>query len=212
MRADATVIPADKPWGRRGSPPPDERRARLVAAAEATFLERGYAAAATCEIAARAGMSKRTLYAVFPSKAELFGAVVRAMVAEDAELRVAEDAEPAKALGDYLQAVAAVILSGRRTGLLRLVVAESPRVPELSEVFFREMLGGGPRELAGWLARRESEGTLRVGDSADAALMLFGMAVGHPHMQRLAGGDGIPDEALRRRIDRAVAIFLRGLA
>jgi AcrR family transcriptional regulator len=207
------AIPEGKPWGRRGAPSPDERRARLVSAAEETFLERGYAAASTDDIAVRAGMSKRTLYTVFPSKAALFESVVRAVLAEDKAVGIDKgEADPAKAAGDYLFAVARGILSDRRMGLLRLVVAESPRSPELSEVFFREVRGGGPKELADWLAGLEAEGRVSVGDCADAALMLFGMAVGHPHMLRLAGGERIAEDVLRARIDRAVSIFLRGLA
>src|SRR5579872_3805528 len=45
-----------------------ERRQRLIEAAECEFLESGYGAAATNNIARRAGMSKKTLYRLFDSK------------------------------------------------------------------------------------------------------------------------------------------------
>ena len=50
---------------------------RMLAVAEAAFLRDGYAKARLSDIAATAGMSKKTIYAYAPSKSELFAAVVR---------------------------------------------------------------------------------------------------------------------------------------
>ncbi len=64
------------------SPQPRHRRKQarpqeLLDAALALFVEKGFAAARSEEVAARAGVSKGTLYLYFPSKEELFKAVVR---------------------------------------------------------------------------------------------------------------------------------------
>lgn len=55
---------------------PDEKRDRIVAAAAALFAERGYAAATTARIAARAGVSEGIVFHHFRSKRELFRRVV----------------------------------------------------------------------------------------------------------------------------------------
>ncbi len=53
----------------------DERRAQVVAAALTEFAEQGYQAASTAAIARRAGISQPYIYALFPSKQDLFIAV-----------------------------------------------------------------------------------------------------------------------------------------
>lgn len=55
----------------------EARPAELLEAALALFVEKGYAATRVEEVAARAGVSKGTLFLYFPSKEELFKAVVR---------------------------------------------------------------------------------------------------------------------------------------
>src|SRR5215471_7056245 len=60
-------------WRRRK----DERPAEIIAAALASFAERGFAATRLDDIARRAGVTRGTLYLYFPSKEELFKAVVR---------------------------------------------------------------------------------------------------------------------------------------
>src|SRR5215470_16376162 len=60
-------------WRRRK----DERPAEIIAAALASFAERGFSATRLDDIARRAGVTRGTLYLYFPSKEELFKAVVR---------------------------------------------------------------------------------------------------------------------------------------
>ncbi len=69
----ATTAHRPPRWERRK----EDRPAELVAAALELFVERGYAAARLDDVAARAGVSKGTLYLYFGSKEELFKGVVR---------------------------------------------------------------------------------------------------------------------------------------
>ena len=210
MAAAAAATP-ERPGGRPKAMPTDERRALLVAAAEAVFLERGYADAGMAEVALRAGMSKRTLYALFASKAALFAEVANAAFLPDVPVEV-PDGEPVAALTGYLCGFAASMLSDRRIGLLRIVIADSGKAPEVTEAFFAGSMRLGPKVISDWLALRRDAGEIEVEDCLDAALMLFGMAVGHPHMMRLMRQpyDAGPD--LRIRVERAVRIFLAGCA
>ena len=63
----------DRRWTRRK----EARPAELMSAALDLFVERGFAATRHDEVAARAGVSKGTLYLYFSSKEELFKAVIR---------------------------------------------------------------------------------------------------------------------------------------
>ena len=64
---------------RRGRPPalsPEERKHRILEAAESVFTDIGYGAATMEEIARIAGMSKRTLYSLYPDKRSLFADLI----------------------------------------------------------------------------------------------------------------------------------------
>ena len=67
----AAAVPAKRSRRKQARP------AELLEAALALFVEKGYAATRVEEVAARAGVSKGTLFLYFPSKEELFKAVVR---------------------------------------------------------------------------------------------------------------------------------------
>ena len=71
---DAHADAATRPGRRRPGPrlSADQRRADLLEAAVIEFAERGYHAARTADIAARAGVSQPYVYALFPDKRALF--------------------------------------------------------------------------------------------------------------------------------------------
>ncbi len=68
-----------------------ERRAQILRAARAVFVERGYLSARVDDIAKRAGLSKGAVYFYYESKRELFLQLVREE--QEATYRFLEDAE-----------------------------------------------------------------------------------------------------------------------
>src|SRR6188474_2287208 len=68
--------PKDDPQAKRERRK-EARPGELLDAALDLFVEKGFAATRSEEVAARAGVSKGTLFLYFPSKEELFKAVVR---------------------------------------------------------------------------------------------------------------------------------------
>ncbi|MBY0464563.1 MAG: TetR/AcrR family transcriptional regulator, partial [Burkholderiales bacterium] len=71
--------PADKHHRRERRK--DARPGELMDAALSLFVEKGFAGTRVEEVAQRAGVSKGTLFLYFPSKVELFKAVVRENIA-----------------------------------------------------------------------------------------------------------------------------------
>lgn len=193
----------------------DAERCRLVRdTAEAVFLRDGYAAATMDEVARRAGMSKRTLYQLFPSKAALFEAVMEDYLAPF-HIDIAIEAEPdiAKALTAILDVAGRHLLAPRRSGIFRLIVAEVHRYPELADAFHRAGPGRGASSLERRIAAEMEKGTLRASDPEAAASMLFAMAIGSVHIKMLLGLCAPPDDAaITGRIRDAVTIFLSGAA
>ena len=82
-----------EPGARPGRLPRSARRAQLLAAAQEVFVANGYHAAAMDDIAERAGVSKPVLYQHFPSKLELYLALLDQHVqALGAQVRTALEA------------------------------------------------------------------------------------------------------------------------
>lgn len=197
------------------APLSDADRHRLLRdAAEAVFLRDGYAAATMDEVARRAGMSKRTLYQVFPSKAALFVAVLDDHVAP-LHIDVAVEAEPdvAKALTAMLLMAARQLLTPRANGIFRLILAEMPRSPDLAGAFHRAKLGRGASSLERRIEAEMAKGRLRGSDPKAAADMLFSMVVTSLAIEMMLGLRETPDDAeITRRVRTAVDIFLHGAA
>lgn len=197
--------------GRPPSVPADERREKIIEAAESVFLEAGFGAATMDDIARRAGMSKRTVYEFFGNKEALFNELIdhrRAGLPTSLDDHDAPDEE----LVDYLTMFAQHIMAPQQIALQRAVFAEHMRDPQRSRSLFDEAAQRGRGILSHWLTRQAEAGRVAITDPDEAADMLFGMTVGHIHAKLLLLGrdEQLSPDALRTRIARAVAIFLAG--
>jgi AcrR family transcriptional regulator/DNA-binding MarR family transcriptional regulator len=111
------------------------QRARLLAAAVATFAELGYAGASVAHIAGRARVSRRTFYDLFESREDCLLAVL-----QDAVERITAE----MALAD----LAGVAWRERVRGGLLVILSFFDREPVLARVCVVQALQGGPRVLA----------------------------------------------------------------
>jgi TetR/AcrR family transcriptional repressor of mexJK operon len=194
---------------RAGSTPDEAKRRQLIEMAEEVFLEKGYHAATVDEIARRAGMSKKTIYVMFDSKAALFDALLSARLAPLAA-PLPDDGRPlADILNDFLTGVARLVLSPRHIALTRLMIAESPRSPDIEVALTRQAVCNGDGALEVWLARQATRGVLTCEDAREAASMLFGMSVGELMLNQLVKSRSpLHEPDIARRIRASVRIFL----
>jgi AcrR family transcriptional regulator len=142
-------------WRRRKEARPDE----ILAAALASFAERGFAATRLEDVAARAGISKGTLYLYFKGKEELFEAVVRATLLPNLariEVLAATFEGPSALLIERLLLTMAGIVSSRLGGIPKLVIAEAGNFPDLARFYLDEVVRRGLR-LIGAIVRRGIE-------------------------------------------------------
>ncbi|NEO85630.1 MAG: TetR/AcrR family transcriptional regulator [Spirulina sp. SIO3F2] len=127
----------------------------ILDGAIAEFLERGYAAASMDRIAARAGVSKATVYSHFQSKENLFVALIERLVKskflvllEPGQIEAVVDVPP----DVFLRELATKILEQPSndpdlTNFMRMVVGESGRFPELAKAFVSALTATGLRSL-----------------------------------------------------------------
>lgn len=189
-----------------------DRDRLLRSAAHRIFLRDGYTAARMDDVAQAAGMSKRTLYQHYASKALLFEAVMQDSLCPIGIDPAAED-EPnlATALRAMLVSVARHLFEPQQLAIFRLIIAEVRRAPELADAFHRAGPGRGASSIERRLAAEIESGRLRLTDARQAARMLFGAAIGAAHMFLLLGLNGPPTEAeIERLASDAVETFLRG--
>ncbi|WP_300556319.1 TetR/AcrR family transcriptional regulator [Limnohabitans sp. Rim8] len=121
-----------------------DRPGELIEAALDLFVEKGYAATRVEEVAARAGVSKGTLFLYFPSKEDLFKAVVR----ENIVASVAQGAaEVAQFQGSSSELIEWMMLQWWRrygatkaSGISKLVMSEASNFPDLVDFFRTEVI------------------------------------------------------------------------
>lgn len=165
----AAARPADGPaqarrWVRRK----DARPGELLDAALELFVDKGYAATRLEDVAARAGVSKGTLYLYYANKEELLKAVVRTNLvplidAFAGEIR-ASKAPGADQLRLFFRSWWSTIGATRLAGIAKLVVGESGNFPELARFFQIEIIRPVMSLLASIVRRGIAHGEFREVD------------------------------------------------
>ncbi len=167
-----------------------DRRAHILRVAAAYFLEHGYAGTTMSGIAAELGGSKGTLWNHFPSKEDLFTAVLdHATTAY--RTRLSEILDPCGELWPTLHRVCVSLLekvtSPDAIALHRLITSEGARSPEMSRIFFEMAPLGTRLLLARFLEGAMERGQLRRDDPVKAARALMMLSMSGCHQQLMFG-------------------------
>jgi TetR/AcrR family transcriptional repressor of mexJK operon len=195
-------------------------RALIMAAATRVFLDRGYPGTSVDDIAAAAGVSKRTVYNVFTDKEQLFRAIIGDAIATaerfSAALAVttAEATDAAAALTTLARELAASVLGGRVVPLRRLLIGEARRFPEFAAEYYERAPGRVMAAVAVVLRTFADRGQLRVDDAELAAEHFAYLAIGASLDRALfqADTDAASVEPAIARADRGAVVFLRAYA
>ncbi len=143
----------------------EARPGELLDAALDLFVEKGFAATRVEEVAARAGVSKGTLFLYFPSKEDLFKAVVREAISG----RFDEwKAEMDSFTGDTGELVRECMLrwwerigNTRASGITKLVMSEAGSFPEIAAFYTQEVIEPGNVLVRSILERGVKRGEVR---------------------------------------------------
>jgi len=130
-------------WERRK----DARPSELLSAALDTFVEKGYAAAKLDDIAARAGVSKGTLYLYFDNKEALFKAVVQeglVPVIEEGEALIRDyQGSAVELLRHIVRRWWESIGATRFAGVIKLMMSEAQNFPEAAQFHYENVVVPG---------------------------------------------------------------------
>jgi AcrR family transcriptional regulator len=189
----------------------ERKRSDVLTAARRRFMVEGYASTGMEAVARDAQISTATLYAHFPSKADLFQAVVEEAGREFSarlEEAVGYDGDSAQQLRKFTLAYASFMGDPFVKSLFRLVAAERRRFDGVARAFYdqaRDLIGA---RLIDLLERMEAEGALKLDKPSWAAGQLMGM-IDHPVFvdPLLTDRDG-PARPLEQICDQALSTFL----
>jgi TetR/AcrR family transcriptional regulator, mexJK operon transcriptional repressor len=212
-RADRSSASADVEEGRTAR----KRRAILNAAAE-VFLQHGYLGASMDEVAARAAVSKQTVYKQFEDKKHLFAEIVLSTTARGTDAlaqiyanTLDEATDVRQALRDLARRLLDTLMQPEFLQLRRLVLAEADRFPEVSGAWFEDAFHRALVLLGESMTRLTARGMLReLTDPTLAAYQFAGLVMYKPMNQAMFAGAGTrPDaEELEHIADRAAEVFL----
>jgi AcrR family transcriptional regulator len=183
--------------------------AKILDAATDLFLKLGYEQASIDAILLQSGGSKSTLYAYFPTKEDLFRAVIDNVV-DNSELGVALDisANARAVLTEFAVARQRVVLAPRHRAVLRLVIAERDRFPDLAQIYWERGPQRSSRQLVTYLEALRNREVLAIDDAEEAAEFFVGMLF-QRWLRLVYYTDAPPPSELaqRARAERVVARF-----
>lgn len=179
------------------------------------FLERGVEATPIEAIAAKAGVSKVTLYTHYPDKIALFRAAVEREMEriEAAQQHHAGDGRVvaiADQLRDFGVGILTFLTSKPAIDFYSAIAGELRRHDDLARAFYDLGPGRTRKNLASLIAAATARGELVAVDPEHAAEELFGMWQGFTNFQMSLGiGIDAIRHGLPKRVERATALFLR---
>jgi AcrR family transcriptional regulator len=145
----------------------DARPGEIIAAALASFAERGYAATKLEDVATAAGISKGTIYLYFPTKEDLFRTVVRQALLPNVEAAEADLANHTGSSADLLRMLARralALFDSDLTAIPKIVVAESGNFPAIAQFYADAVVRRGMQLVEGILTRGVARGEFRPMD------------------------------------------------
>ena len=199
-----------------GLAPEEQERLRvsqLLEVASKVFLEAGYEAASTTEIAKRARSSKHSFYSRFPSKEKLFLAVIDYRTSKIAD-QMSTLLKPEEPIRGVLIAAAKELLAGTGSvghlALVRLVYMEAPQFPEAARYLLDRGPDRGLNSLAGYLKQQVKLGRISIKDPLLAAQQFAGLVIGDAQHRALLGAPVLGSKRLiERRAETSVDAFLQ---
>ncbi len=115
-----------------------QRKAKILSAATKLFLSRGYGETSIDAIVEKSGGSKATLYSYYPTKADLFRAVVDSIVTTQEGPELASFDNVRDTLVDFAEHRLGIVFSSNHRALMRLIIAERARFPDIARMYYEQ--------------------------------------------------------------------------
>lgn len=189
----------------------EDRRQQIVDVARELFARRGFEGTTTRELAEHAGINEALIFRHFPSKEELYWAVLQNMIdMRGTKDRLREHVNAGLSESETLTAVAQDILN-RSVLLTRLLFYSVLEKHELSDRFFSTHVIAYHEILAEYIRKGIAAGRFRKMDPLLAARAFIGIFSYHFQIQELFGGKNHQKFESKDVIQQQVDIWLEGM-
>jgi AcrR family transcriptional regulator len=193
----------------------ETHRDRILNASTDCFLELGFERTSTAEIARRAKVSKREIYAHFADKRTILAEVIIRLQG-DMQQRLGGVWSSSGELETVLLQAAKILHGFVRSELfgkmLRIVATEAYHDPEVARKFYESGLASGRLETAEYMRRQMRLGKLKKSDPFVAANDFLDLAIGSQLMTAVILGQIDREPVRRNHVKHVVEMFLRGHA
>ena len=186
-----------------------QRKARILAAATKLFLKDGYGETSIDAIVSESGGSKATLYSFYPTKADLFRAVVDSIVAsgESAELKSLDNVRDT--LVHFSEQRLRVVFSRKHRALMRLIIAERDRFPDIARMYYERGPLHGDTLLRDYFETLIDKGLIDIQSAVEASEFFRGMLMHQRYIDQLYLNAPVPSaEEVSVRARHVVDRFL----
>ena len=189
----------------------DRKRAAILDAAVAEFRHSGYETTSMDRIAARAGVSKRTVYNHFPSKEALFAQILERLwesSMDGLDLAYRGDRPLRPQLLELVQQKLRLLHDDNFIDLARVAIAAAIHSPERAQDMVARM-GGREEGLTVWIRAAAADGRLKTDDPLFAAMQMQGLVKGFAFWPQVTLGQPPLTAAQQKRVaESAVDMFL----
>ena len=213
MQSSSTSAASD-PQPQRGRVRDPERAAAIIRAARELFLEMPFERVSMDAVAARAGVSKVTLYAHHGSKEALFVAAIAegfSALFGDAADETERGTDLEVILAQFGTNFLGLLMSPEVAALKNVLMSNHERQPELAKRFYEQVISSNAALLAAVLEAAADRGEVTIEEPQREARIYCGMIIADFEVRQQMGlGVPGPDEQ-RRHALRAAAIFTAGV-
>lgn len=185
------------------------RKEKILAAATDLFLSAGYGETSIDAIVLKSGGSKATLYSYFPTKADLFRAVVDSIVTSDehADLQSLDNVHDT--LVHFAEHRMRVIFSRQHRSLMRLIIAERERFKDIARMYYERGPSRSHAQLTKYFDTLIGEGLIDIRSAEEASEFFRGMLLHQRYIDQLYLDSPMPsDEEVSVRAHHVVDRFL----
>ena len=189
----------------------DRKRAAIISAAIEEFLAAGYDATSMDRIAARASVSKRTVYNHFPSKEVLFAAILHQLwdASQSADAPTYRANEPLRAqLLELLGRKLRLLNDESFLSLARVAIAAGIHSPERARDMVARM-SEREEDLTVWIRAAAADGRLKTDNALFAALQMQALVKAFAFWPQVTMGQApLGEEEQKQVAESAADMFL----
>jgi len=181
----------------------EQKRQKIVRAAESLFLNNGFGDTSMDQISAEAGVTKQTVYRYFPSKKDLFSAVMTHIQATETQPHQFNDSSIEDELIGFGRYLLDFHLQDRSLGLYRLMITEGQR-----EDLFETFKNTGPKTVLQPLVEF-LQAHYSLEDPMFIAQMLANMILAPRNQILMSAGSTMKKPAQKEHVEKITKLFLK---